>query len=31
MDTRYTPLKDMVNDSIKTLNEAYTIETKRRK
>ena len=26
MDTRYTPLKDMVNDSIKTLNEAYTIE-----
>ena len=31
MDTRYTPLKDMVNDSIKTLNEAYTIESKRRK
>ena len=31
MDTRYTPLKDMVNDSIKTLNEAYTVESKRRK
>ena len=31
MDTRYTPLKDMVNDSIKTLNEAYTIEKKRSK
>lgn len=31
MDTRYTPLKDMVNDSIKTLNEAYDVEVKKRK
>ena len=31
MDTRYTPLKDMVNDSIKTLNEAYDVEIKKKK